>query len=352
MNVWQVACGEPQRDYREVFFKYDVMLIGPGDHGAFEKKLYKRAVKGGEVTKSHYSQISNFANSPQPGDVVLLRLGHSIVGVGVIPPESAGGYGWSNAFSDVKEWNLQHYRRVAWGSSRLIGLIQGGTPLFSNYKQQATFTRVHEERILRKINLLKGKSPSRRLKGLPSDEKDLSNEKYGQELFKSGLSNESVEKAIDAIEKACRLQNWYWNEDFYPAEHEIIAHMTIPLMLALGWSEQLMAVEWEKIDLAFFDRAPRKPENCVMICEGKRPHRPLESALGQAKDYVKSKGLRRCKTILLTSGTRILIYKRKGASWSHHGYVNLERLKKQYIAVEGLNASDSLIGLIPSRISH
>ena len=352
MTVWQVACGEPQRDFSEVFFNHDVMLIGPGAPGPFEERRYKKAVKDEEVTKSHYIQISNFVNAPKAGDIVLLRLGHCVIGVGVIPESNSAGYGWSNAFSDVKEWDLQHYRRVIWGNPKLVKLIQGRKALFSNYKQQATFTRVHEDRILRKVALLEGKLPIRKLKPLPADEKELTNEEFGKELFQVGLSNESVEKAIEAIEKACRLQNWYWNDDVNPAEHEIIAHMTIPLMLALGWSEQLLAVEWGRIDLAFFDRAPRKPENCILICEAKRPHKPLESALEQAKEYVRTWKLTRCKKLLITSGTRLLIYRLKGKTWQQHGYVNLQRLKRNYVFASKASAADSLLGLIPSRISQ
>lgn len=350
MTVWQVACGEPQRDYRDVFFKHDVMLIGPGDPGVFEESTYTQALKNKELGKGRYSQISSFKDSPEPGDIVLMRLGHKVVGVGVIPESE--GYGWSSAFSDVKEWDLQHYRRVLWGDSRLIKIAQGKHNLFSNYKQQPAFTRVHEPRILNRIKLIEGKLPSRRLKSMPEDEKALTNEEFGKELFQAGLSNESVEKAIEAIEKACRLQNWYWNDDVDPSEHELVAHMTVPLMLALGWSEQLMAVEWKKIDLAFFDRAPRKESNCVMICEAKRPNNSLESALEQAQEYVRKRKLFRCKKLLITSGTRLLIYTRNGKDWQRHGYVNLQRLRKNYVFTSETSAAETLIGLIPSRITH
>jgi len=33
MKVWQIATGEPSRDYRELFFDHDVMILGPGRHG-------------------------------------------------------------------------------------------------------------------------------------------------------------------------------------------------------------------------------------------------------------------------------------------------------------------------------
>ena len=212
------------------------MLIGPGDPGSFEETLYRKALENKEISSSQYSQISAFNNKPAPGDIVLLRIGHKVIQIGTIPDASHGGYIWSEAFSDVKEWDLQHVRRVLWGDPKLVSLIQGETPLFSNFKQQPTFTQVHEQRIIEKAKNLLGKFPKRPLKDLPANVKDMTTAEFGEELFKTGLSNESVEKAIEAIEKATRLQGWYWDADETPSEHEIIAHMTIPLMLALGWS--------------------------------------------------------------------------------------------------------------------
>ena len=40
-------------------------------------------------------------------------------------------------------------------------------------------------------------------------------------------------------------------------------------MKALGWSEQLLAVEWNKIDLAVFQATPRTPDKCALLCEAK-----------------------------------------------------------------------------------
>lgn len=352
MKIWQIACGEPQRDYRDVFLNHDVMLIGPGDPGSFEESQYLKARENEDISSSQYSQISAFHDKPAQGDIVLLRLGHKVIRVGIIPDEKAGGYLWSEAFSDVKEWDLQHSRRVLWGDPDLVSIIQGERPLFSNYKQQPTFTQVHETRIIEKAKELQGRFPKRKLKDLPANIKDLTTAEFGDELFKVGLSNESVEKAIEAIEKATRLNDWYWGESETPSEHEIIAHMTIPLMLALGWSEQLLAVEWDKIDLAFFDRAPREAKNCIMICEAKRPHKPLEGAFEQAKSYVVKRKLSNCRKILITSGTRLLIYSRSGQDWVQRGYVNLARLRDKYVSIEQNSAADSLIGIIPSRINQ
>src|SRR5256885_6463148 len=43
-----------------------------------------------------------------------------------------------------------------------------------------------------------------------------------------------------------RLLSWYaqfGGDSGRPTEHEVVAHMVLPLLLALGWSEQLVAVE-------------------------------------------------------------------------------------------------------------
>ena len=356
MKIWQVACGELNRDYGDVFLKHDVMLIGPGDPGKFDEEKYRKGVKDKSVTPGHFTQIRSFYKNPKPGDIVLLRLGHRVINIGIIPNtqhRETGGYGWSNAFDDVLGWDLQHYRRVVWIGEKQISLIQGKNDLFSNYKQQATFTAVKEPRILRLCSKLVIDN-KRKANSLPDEKEPMSLSDFGIKLFQLGLSNNAVEDVIDAIEKAQRLNSWYNSEQcgIEPSEHEIIAHTTIPLMLALGWSEQFLAVEWNKIDLAFFDRAPRNEKNCVMICEAKRPKQPIEQALEQAKGYVKNKKLINCRRIFLTTGTRLVTYKKQGASWLEDGYVNLTKLRDNYLIKEKVNAVETIVKLLPSRINH
>ncbi len=144
MNIWQIACGEPGRDYRDVFLRHDVMLIGPGWPGRFDEKIYRKALNDGDVQRGHFNQIRSFKENPMPGDLVLLRIGHDVIRIGVIPESGEAGYGWSDTFDDILGWNLEHYRRVIWGQPRSAALLETGQPLFSNYKKQPTFTGVHE----------------------------------------------------------------------------------------------------------------------------------------------------------------------------------------------------------------
>lgn len=148
-----------------------------------------------------------------------------------------------------------HCRRVQWEESLVSLLIPEQTViknLFDNYKQQRTFTRVHEERIRA---LLQGVMfPNRELKLLPKlDARELSSRDIGEELFAAGLANDSVERVVQAMERIRRLSKWYENQADRkrPSELEIVAHMITPLMLGLGWSEQLMPIEWNRVDIAF-----------------------------------------------------------------------------------------------------
>lgn len=353
MRIWQIACGEPDRDYRDVFLRHDVMLIGPGWPGPFDEKTYRKALKDEDVSRSHFSQIRSFKEKPMPGDLVLLRIGHDVIRIGAIPESGEGSYAWSEAFDDILGWSLEHYRRVIWGTPRSAAPLMTRRPLFSNYRQQPTFTGVHEHRITRLAKHLARRVPRRKLKRLPPETKVMSLEDFGVRLFQDGLANESIERAIDAIERARRLGSWYEERHLSgrePSEHEIIAHTTVPLMLALGWSEQLLAVEWEHIDLAFFDRTPTNAQHCVMICEAKRPHKPLESALEQARDYVREKRLTHCRKILLTTGTRLLTYRRRANEWQLDGYANLMKLRMNHVIPRGVSASATLMNLVPARV--
>ena len=58
-----------------------------------------------------------------------------------------------------------------------------------------------------------------------------------------------------------------------------MAHIILPLLLALGWSEQLLAVEWQKIDLAAFGSTPTTAKTCVLVCEAEGLGHGLQDVL-------------------------------------------------------------------------
>jgi len=100
-NVWQVSGGPGSRPYADVFLKYGVALIGPGDAGPWRPERNDEEFDGGYVRR--------FSTEIQLGDVFLLRTGiSSICSVGLVASE----YLYLPQFDDVNGWDLQHARRV------------------------------------------------------------------------------------------------------------------------------------------------------------------------------------------------------------------------------------------------
>ena len=348
MKLWQIAAGDPGRDYTDLFLHYDLMLIGPGEPGEFSEPRYA------DVHKPMRDQIRSFKEKPQPGDLVLLRSSHDVRAVGRIPELDAGGYTWRAHFDDVLGWDLQHTRRVVW-SEKAVGVLEDLQPVFGNYKQQRTFTGVKERRLIDRLQHLDAAVERRSLNDMSTDAAEpLNQEELGVELFQSGLPNDSVERVLASISLIGRLQHWYESSrsGARPSETETVAHMIVPLMLGLGWSEQLLAVEWKHVDLAFFDRTPTAEENCAIVCEAKTRGRALKDAYRQAKRYVQHHSLDRCLKIVATDGVLLLVYHRQSGEWPEtpNGYVNLLKIRRANVYPWRTGGVDTLISLMPSRI--
>lgn len=131
--------------------------------------------------------------------------------------------------------------------------------------------------------------------------------------------------------------------------------MILPLFIALGWSEQLLAVEWSKIDLAGFRKTPTVAANCVVICEAKGLGHGLEGVLDQAIRYYRTLELGQCRKIVLTDGLRLYAYSRADGSIfdeNASGYVNFEKIREGHIAPRGTNAIATLFDLTPAMVSQ
>ena len=354
-KVWQMAAGQAGRFYSDLFLKHDVMFLGPGDFGAYESEVYRRAVQNGDTPKGIVDNIASFHDNVQPGEIVLMRNGLKVVGIGIV---ADAPYESNKTFDDVYGWNLQHTRRVIWQNhlNDEIERLQAKRLLFASRKQIPTFTRVHEETILAPLRALFPRLKERPLRALPPPLPiPLTLDEVGQQLFTRGVANDAVEKVVRAIERQRRLLAWYWEvgkESGRPTEHEVVAHIVLPLLLALGWSEQLLGVEWKKIDLAAFWKTPTTAQNCVIVCEAKARDHGLQDVRQQAYDYVKDLHLTACKTVLVTDGGRFYLYKRSGAvdSWGEQavGYLNVGKIRTNHLAPPNTNAIDTLVALTPA----
>jgi hypothetical protein len=105
----------------------------------------------------------------------------------------------------------------------------------------------------------------------------------------------------------------------------MIAHYAIPLLRALGWPPENIAVQWRSIDICVFRALPRIPANIEFIVEAKRLGEGVEGALAQAQGYASA--LEVTCDLVVTDGLRYRLY--DGPSgFQPAAYANLTRLKQ------------------------
>jgi hypothetical protein len=348
MTTWQIASGDSGRDFSDLCVAHDVMILGPGEPGLYEASRYNALVAEGRLSAGKANSIGRFRHDVNPGDYVLLRKGHRVVAIGVVSDES---YDWDTRFDDVLGWDLHHTRRVIWQNhlEQELHVRQNKRPLFGARKQIPMFTKVSDVQVLAPIRDLLAQVTSRELKALPPEPSStLTDDELGRELFSRGLSNRATDDVLAALNRQRRLEDWYeqhGSRSGRPSENEVVAHMVLPLLLALGWSEQLLGVEWNRVDLAGFSGAPTTAAKCSLVCEAKGQGHGLSGVLEQARGYIGKLQLEQCDRILLTEGGRHYLYQRNGDEWPTQpsAYLNARRPRLRYL--DGTSALDALMAL-------
>ena len=304
-SIWQLAGGPISRPYADIFLKYGVGLLGPGDAGAWKPERADDEFEGGFVRR--------FSSEMEVGDVVLLRTGiASIAAVGIV----ASNYMYLNQFDDVNGWDLQHARRIRW--CKLPQEYIFGTQVFG--ANPARCSRIWTEEVKDYAERFLNSPPFNwQDAGLP-------------ELPAEEPSMDMVPPIIAGIvAEAQDLGNLYWDRQNFgehPTEDELVAHFVVPFLRCLGWSPECIAVKWRRIDVAVFTSLPRTPQNCRFVIEAKRLGAGVEGALEQAKGYVESLGVSR--DVVVTDGIRYRMYSCEN-DFEPVAYANLIRLKRSAI---------------------
>jgi hypothetical protein len=342
-SVYQIACGEPGRDYREIFFDNDVMILGPSHKGDAKNNTYDSS-----KPNSQEYQVNSFCTSPKPGDFIILRFAHEIIGLGRIPEGENNQYTFQKIFGNVYGWDLNHCRRVMWYKDINLDSIRN---VYADVKQKPSFSGDYNENIKSFLESLDHQIYNRELNPIKNiDSSIYTDEELGIELFKAGISNNNIILINQAIKQANRLLKWYWSGENssgrYPTENEVISHIVLPFFLALGWSHQQIAIEWNKVDGAFFLKTPTNNENCIMIMEAKGLSKALNDVLSQPLSYIQNLNLVNVKKILVTNGHILLIYKKE--SDRPIGYIDFSSIQKEYILPKNTHLIDSLVMLLPT----
>jgi hypothetical protein len=334
--VWQVGSGTSGRNLAPRFIKYDVAVIGPGDDGDYRCKEYDDSV------------VEAFAEKVQPGDLMVLRSGRkSVVAVGIVaesgvpPPKDAKrdaspSYVYLPQFGDEDGWDLQHGHRVHWFELKPPHVFPRA--VFGTIPPRFAATDSPEVRHF--VEEYTDRIDTTALPPLPEVKSLLGDEEVASLLFKAGLSQSAVEHTVEAIRKIRRLSDWYADREAQadPVEQETVTYMVVPLLLALGWSEQQTAIQWHKADVALFRETPRRKENCCLIVEVKHRGAGLDHAVKQARNYVKRLGLPACAKCLVTDGLKYRLVDVKespeGEDQSLGIYINLNRVKSVQVLIQ------------------
>lgn len=334
VNFWQVAAGEGSRDYSSVFSRFGLMLIGGGEPGPFfEQRDYY------EKHHDWRSQVVSFAEKVQQGDAVILKKPHrkewEIIAVGQV----TGPYEYLELFDDVEGWDLRHCRKVEWvkpSSKTLVSSLARGT-----------FRAVNSLDVQNKASeILQNSSPSP-TNPLPPPVRRISDEELVERLIDNGLRPADAETVIQTIGRVRRLAKWYSIRGRDISEHETRTFLIMPVLLALGWSEQKLKIEWNNLDVAFFDGVYGKADtHCIMILESKRMWEGLSYAEWQIKRYSEKFPL--CSRLVISDGVCYRLYRKENDDWKWVAYMNLLKLKDShpyYTDIKG--AGEIFVKLMP-----
>ena len=325
-RIWQVAAGDTNRNYADLCLNWDVILNGPGSEGAWPK--CQQALREDlDLASRKITDIRRFAEEIEDGDLVVLRMGTTdVFGVGAI----VGNYEWNEEFGDIDGWDLEHIRRVKW-----LWQYDGEPQRFDTYtlKLGDTVQIMDSQPVIDWIATLSidQKAVDRPLTELPTPSKNSDWNEISEYLFDQGVASNAIGKLTEEIDELIRISKWYQRTGG-PSEAETVAYLVVPLLRALGWTPQKMAIEWNSVDIALFNTLPRNDEHLSVVVEAKQKDRSCLNAQSQALTYVEQEGRSSCSRLIVTDGVRYGVYFKQGGAFRDepHAYLNLTRMREEY----------------------
>lgn len=335
MRYWQVGAGDGNRDYSDVFLRFGVMLIGPGDHGDYFENRDSYQDRR-HLDEHSITDVRTFAEDVQEDDVVVLRTASRarwrVEGIGYV----RGEYIHLPVFDDVEGWQLQHGRFVDWFVPKHRNPIKGF--------KRGTFQRVKKKSTIKKVDRLLESGDRNRPSPVPKPPKKLDDNELIDRLIRSGLRPKDAEDFTETTNRIRRLVKWYKKYGADMGEHETRAFLIIPLLLALGWTERRLKIEWNRIDIAFFkeplSKENRKRNKCVSILEAKSFPAALRPALRQAREYAKR--YPECNRVIASDGSRYQLQVRGADGWEDSAYLNILNPKLRHPYLEDVGGAPDL----------
>jgi len=286
MNYWQVGCGAEGRDYAEEFLRYGMAFVGG-------------------------SRNVSTMRSVMAGDRVVMKRGMSrIVAVGTVVPRDGvhRGEGDKEWLHDFDGWDLSAYCFVSWHVPP--------KPMATRGLTRGTIQRVHTDAVIKVAEEIVREHPEQAdVEDEPEPTKKVTDDDLIEFLIRHGLRPADSEKLTAAFTRIRRLATFYYRGqscdegEFYwedVREHETRTFLIVPLLLALGWSEQQIKIELpvarrQRADIACFSRPFRRNDGeCALIVESKGLSQGLTYARDQARSYAAH--FSNCRTVVVSNG--------------------------------------------------
>lgn len=285
------------------------------------------------------------------GDRIILKEGKTIKAVGVIEKRNGKVNGSNDLkfLSDIDGWLMPGYCFVKYYIPK--------NPLPEPSLTIATITGINKDEIKNIVDdLINNLTPKETYLPLPNPTNDVRDFDIIEELVKFGLSPSRSKKVSEQISRIRLLASYYYRNISWDEvrEHETRSFLVIPLLLALGWPEQNIKIEYPnpsgKIDIAIFNKPFKSKEisnsECKIIIETKGFDKGLGLALSQAEGY--SKHFPKLELIALTNGYCYKIFKFKNEKWELDSYINLLNPQDKYPIFPSISgALNTLQNLLP-----
>jgi len=340
-RVWQVAAGDSERDYKDLFLNHGLACVGPGDPGDYAEHP-ERYAKG---TPAYRDFMRRFCVDLAEDDLVLLKRGAAggrwaVEAVGRVD----GRYAYEPRLEDVEGWDLQHTVPVRWRVPDQPTLTRGLT--------RGTLKGVNKPAVQELAHRLWDElaDHERERQPLPPQADALEDEALIGQLIDRGIASGRAEEIQRTIWRIRRLARWYGRKAAWVSEHEIRTFLIVPLLLALGWPEQRINIEYEHADIALWDRTLDQDDaQLKTVIETKRLWVGLDGApVEQAKRYAAR--YEHCDRLVVSDGFRykLLELDRDTGQWVAVAYTNLLKLRSRHPTDEAVGGSGELfVSLLP-----
>lgn len=327
IKYWQVSSGSSQRSYSNVFLEFGVFAVNRDWKGT-----------GG---------YHNYLRNAKKGDVFVLKKGISVIhAVGIVQDDELREAPY---YFNFDGWELSYFKNVEWFIPieplyvKGIGLSEG------------TIQRTHKREIHELANnAISTWQKFDKHRNILTDIIQIEDDDIIKSLINEGLKISQSEILASTFNQVRRLAKYYldnfaWHE---VNEDQVRSFLVIPFLLALGWSEQQLFLEYKiekkKADIVCFDKpCHRKEKKAQILIEVKKLSEGLTNAIDQAFNYARKLG--DVKTICVTNGFCYQIYDLDSSDDPNkpYAYINILNPTNKYPLKEETNgAIEALMKMI------